>query len=363
MGNPIVRMVREIVLITLYKGLSAFSKKTETVFISGLRRGNGYGNLEIIEEKMKEKGVNVKYLHKPNSASEVLNAIFVVAKAKVLVIDTAFCLPYIKVSKKTKVVQVWHAAGAYKKVGLDAIGNTISIKREYRRIERLHRNIDFFIVSSPYVGIIYAKAFGLRKEQCIPLGTPRISLLMDRSKGKKEKLVKRKLVILYAPTFRLNENGQRVCPDLFDVGKIKLELEKKYESVEFMYKQHPTIIRPVAEKPLWKDVSSEDYISVLLMADVLITDYSSILFDFVAMNKKIICYIPDLTSYLKTNRGLYINPTKEFPGCVALSEEELKDKIINIDFENFDVNKIFEKYLCSCNDNTINAVADFLMKI
>ena len=251
--------------------------------------------------------------------------------------STAFsCLP---IRKGTTVIQTWHGCGAFKRVGMSAAGNGGNVHggRLERRLFPMCRHMDFITISGEGVAWAYEEAFDLREgdgQRICPAGTPRTDVFFDSgrvaraaeevrgrfpcSRGKK--------IILYAPTFR-GETTRPVMPDALDIGRMR---EARGRDYILLIKHHPVIREKQAIPDSCADFAFDageiDSESLLMAADILVTDYSSILFDYSLLDRPIVLFVYDIEEYLDW-RGLYY-PFEQFrPGLSAKTTDELIDAI------------------------------------
>jgi len=169
------------------------------------------------------------------------------------------------------------------------------------------------------------------------VGYPRNDVLFNKKlifENYKEKLNLRnhRKVILYCPTFRDNYESVKPFSDEF-FKDLNSYLKKKGDV--FLIKKHPfekNINTPNHLSNI-KDVSSvvEDVQELLVFTDILITDYSSVFFDFILLDRPIIYYSYDFEEYLENCRGMYYEYYKEMPGPFAKNENELLDLIETAD--------------------------------
>lgn len=237
--------------------------------------------------------------------------------ALVIINDNNYVISHRK-PQETKVLQVWHACGAIKKFGNE-------IKRQYPI-----RNYDAIICNAKAWKPVYAKSFGVNEDQIYVTGMPRIDLLLDHSlqiKNKEEFYKKYPMCIgkklcLYAPTFRGNIiDGFKIKS--FDFEKVESMLSDEYI---FLYKFHPLLGNVKVNSSKAINVNKEDLYTLFTVSDCLISDYSSILFDYSLLNKKMIAYVDDIDEYDKTI-GLNVDLRKDFCGPICKDEEELVNAI------------------------------------
>ena len=236
--------------------------------------------------------------------------------------------------KNTKVLQVWHATGAVKQFGNQ-------IKRQYPI-----QNYDVILCGSKYWQSVYAKAFGVQENQVYCTGMPRVdSLLNPDAKDiqafyEKYPQCKNKKCILYAPTFRGNIiDGLKIDP-------LNLEMIENQLSDEWiiLYKLHPLLQNVDYKAKRAVNVNQEDLYTLMHISHCMISDYSSIIFDYSLLRKPMISYVPDLESYKETI-GLNID-YNEFPGDICRNEQEVLSAIQRLDEYDYEsLLKFQQKYI------------------
>lgn len=281
-------------------------------------------------------------------------------------------------AKDTKIVQLWHGQGAFKKFGLSIDQPKKIRERELAANERL----SYVVCSSKGVGSIYAEAFGVDEQKVITTGTPNEdyyfhpeSLSRSRENVYAEyPQLKDKFVVLYAPTFRDGEGDSEIFENL-DAKEVEAAIDKwldflatadcdKSDSKKSIAvtRLHPQVHEAFAEVNCENEqkksgVNATDYESInelCLVADLLITDYSSVCMDFALIGKPIIFYAFDLDSY-KDSRNFYFDYMSYVPGPVAKTKEELLKILENGDFisaENVDKLKKFKAFNFDAPDGT-----------
>lgn len=212
------------------------------------------------------------------------------------------------------VFQLWHACGAIKK-----FGNVIN--RKYKI-----KNYDYVLSTSSYWKKPYSEAFGVPQDHVLPLGMPRNDELFNQdliaqyraSLYQKYPQLIGKKIVLYAPTFRGNiYNGFRAIP--FDAKKIIDHLSDDYV---ILYKYHPLLGNvQLSHNDRIMNMNNENTHQLFCIADYLISDYSSIVFDYMILEKPLIFFIPDLDEYIK-DVGVFVDISSlQYPVCQ--NEEEI----------------------------------------
>ncbi|OAK24071.1 teichoic acid biosynthesis protein B [Bacillus wiedmannii] len=366
-------MIREIqiaIYLTIFRLLfnlfRVFPIQKKATFIMS------YGeNALSIYEEMREKRIDldVVFLYKPTckyklkdypevksyqfetlSIVDMIEAVYHLTTSEYIVIDNYFgFLSAVKFRKGTKCIQLWHAAGAIKKFGLLATVFKKRNKRAQKRFVKVYNNFHKIVVGSDALATVYADAFNLSQDQMLSTGIPRTDLFFDEMKKKQitnnllngNKFLRDKKVILYAPTFRDEE---------IEHFNLNLNLEKIYKELHqdyiFLIKLHPAIKNKINYTKQYSDFIFDYSLypninELLLITDILITDYSSIPFEFSLLNKPMIFYPYDLERY-KKQRGFIEDYHTTVPGPVVYSTKELIEVIKENDFNMNDI-KIFSR--------------------
>lgn len=304
------------------------------LFLSERRVENG-GNLDRIRACVQEKGLSYREfltetpVHKL-SRKQIRECAEMVAEAKLIILeDFVPQLHALTMRPETQILQMWHACGAFKLFGLSELGVVDHLTQSSRN----HRSYTAALASSRGVVPFYSEAFGI-DERCVrPVGVPRTDVFFDTAYREqiREALYTRypvcrdKKVILFAPTFRGSGNKTAYYPwEKFSVEKLMRELPQ--ESV-LILKNHP-FVRDCCEIPeeyqdRVLDLSREENINDLLfITSVLITDYSSVIFEAVLLNIPILFYTFDLQEYLE-KRDLYFEFAAFAPGKIISDMEAL----------------------------------------
>lgn len=251
--------------------------------------------------------------------------------------------------KGCKVLQIWHACGAVKKFGNE-------IKRQYPI-----NNYDYVLSNADYWKPVYAKSFNVDPNQVITTGMPRLDTLLKNQETdsfyQKYPECKGKKLLLYAPTFRGNiiDGFKMITPD---ITKINLDPDTL-----ILYKFHPLLGDMKLEGKQCINMNAEDLYTLMNVCDVLISDYSSVFFDWSLLNKPYISYIPDMDNYKETI-GLNIDYENDFPGPVCHNEKELSDALYADGSVYLDKRKKFkEKYMKYDDGQNTKRVVQFIEHI
>ena len=261
-----------------------------------------------------------------------------VARSKYWVINGRQFAPLAKRDEQV-IVSTWHGT-PLKKLGLD-IGNVYTmnpfIKHSYVNISK---QWDYLISPNRYTTDILKSCFGYQKE-IFESGYPRNDILYNADEEKVNQIKSSlnipndKKIILYAPTWRDDE--------FIDAGMIKFQLKLELDKLKDAFNdEYIILIRThyfIADKldltgaeDFAIDVSKyNDIAELYLISDILITDYSSVFFDFANLKRPILYYTYDLEKYENVLRGFYIDIHEDVPGPLLKTTDEVIDAIRNID--------------------------------
>lgn len=298
------------------------------------------------------------------------------ATAKALFMSTANdFLSHFEVREETKVIQLWHGVGVFKKVGYSTIGKSFGRNAAARAEYDQYRNYDYVTIAAEEQTWIFEDAMHLEKSQIAPIGVARTDVFYDEkyindTYGKLYKAfpqAKGKKIILYAPTFR-GETANAKAPDRLDIRKFADALSDDYI---LLIKHHGLSkdIPPIPddlENTFAFDMNRNKVLSIerlLAIADICITDYSSIAFEYAIMERPLIFFAYDLEDYID-ERGLYYDYDEITPGPVCKTNEEMIEYIKNID-ENFDKNKIHQfkqKHVGACDGHAVDRTIELIEK-
>lgn len=318
-----------------------------------------FGNITALSNELCAQGIQYILLTHKQLKNNVYKYLIFLAKARIIVIDAESPSARIKLNNNTYLIHCWHACGAYKKIGFDAKRKNYNNDIEEKRIKRIHSGISWFVCTSEETAKIYAKALRLPLERMLIIGSPRLDNIIQKDNFSLPKTY----TILYAPTYRTYGKNNRYLPTLPDANILREKLISKLgENVHLVFRGHPTTPSPV-ELNGWEDWSDLPQSVALYQASVLITDYSSIFFDFLIFKRPIVFYIPDIEVYIKNERGLYFLPNKEFKETICVDTNSLVNVLIKCRDLKINYNKIWNKYMSSCDGNSSNRLCNFIKKI
>lgn len=230
---------------------------------------------------------------------------------------------------KTIFLNTWHC------VPTNYMGNAVDNRGDFD-----WRKTDYVCYSGPFEKPIIIKDCVAREESLIPTGLPRNDLLfhvneeMQIEYKKMLNIDPKKKVILYAPTWRdSNDFGSdyQLTPPI-DWKQWQAELEEDYV-VLLRTHAYTTKLCGVEFNDFIRDCSNYPEVNDLMIAaDIMISDYSSIIFDYAILERPIICYGYDYDEYVK-HRGFYFDLDEEFPTGIIRSDKDVLNLIKSMNYE------------------------------
>lgn len=272
---------------------------------------------------------------------------FRLARARVVVLDDYFFPLYVLTPRPgSTVIQLWHGCGAFKKFGYSLIGKTFGADEDMVSQVRIHLGYDVCLVSSMGVATHYAEAFDQPLERFrADLGIPRTDVLFGEMRIARTVAAVRaryaipagKRVVLYAPTFRGDTNAARFADDL-DLRAMAAALADDHV---VLVRLHPFVRAAAPLDPALAgfaiDVSDHpDINELLLVADLLITDYSSVIYEFSLLERPMVFFAPDHAAY-ERERGFYFDYRTGVPGPIAETTAEV---IARLRDDTFDLERV-----------------------
>jgi CDP-ribitol ribitolphosphotransferase len=285
----------------------------------------------------------------------------------VVVDDHAPILDWMNLDEDTKVIQLWHAGAGFKSSGYSRWGHE-GCPAPYSA----HRQYNFGIAGSKNIAPFFSEVWGINDEQVLPTGMPRMDEFLDEShrKTKTEELYRKfpmcrdKKVILFAPTYRgRNKKTAHYPYELIDFDKL-YEICKNDDYV-VLFKMHPWVAQavpiPKKYKDLFVDVNKYPNINDLFyFTDLLITDYSSNIFEYSLMGNPMLFFAFDKIQY-SFSRGFHRAYEESAPGKVCYTFEELLTAIKEKDFEEEKVAQYVEHHFDYIDSHASDRVIDWLI--
>ena len=363
---------------TIYKEASKERINENMIFFESFFGKSYAGNPKYIYEAMLKMGLDKKYTfvwayNGDNKDIIPGNPIIVkryeagdyykyLAQSKYWINNIIFPIHYKR--KGNVYLQTWHGT-PLKKLGFDITIPGPEVEGRENFYEE-SRNWDYLISSNEYSTEIFKRAFKFEKE-VLEMGYP-INDIFFRKNGKvvseiKDRLgiPKDKKIILYAPTWKDDEQN-----DAWDhYFNLEIDLERLYDKFgdthTILLKMHHLVSENFTIDEKMKDfaIDLSDYDDIqelYILSDILITDYSSVFFDYAHSRRPILFFVPDLEHYVSEVRGLYLNMETDMPGPLIKDNDYLIECIENIDAveneykERYD--KFYEKFCSICKGHS-----------
>lgn len=267
---------------------------------------------------------------------------YYLAKSKFWVNNQNFPF-YIKKQKPQKYLQTWHGT-PLKRMQNDVDDFKGKDSGYIGRVNAAVKQWDYLVSPSPYATKAFRSAFRFKKE-VLEVGYPRNDIFYAGDKAQQDLInqVKHKYsipedkkVILYAPTFRDDDVNEKNKHQFH----LQLDIEKMHELLGDDYvlliRTHVVIGNKLVIPPELKDfaINASKYHDIqhlYLAADICMTDYSSVMFDFAHTKRPLLFFTYDLEHYRDNLRGFYMDLEEEAPGPLLMDSDEVIQSIQNID--------------------------------
>ena len=340
----IAGVARKTVFRALYRMARLVPRRggRRVLFASDSRAELG-GNLAVVWDRMIARGLDrrldMRTLFKPGIAArrplvDRLRLPWLLATSDVILIDDYLPIVYRIDDPKVRIIQLWHASGAFKTVGYSRVGKPGG-PSPYSRI---HKNYTYAIVSSDHDVPFYAEAFGIPEAQVVATGIPRMDRFFDeaaQARGREAAYAafpasRDRFTILFAPTFR--GETRSASYDMRRVDLAALHALAAEKDAVVIFKLHPFVREPLDIPERFRDrlldraATTVDVNDLLFIVDLLVTDYSSIVFEFSTLGRPMLFFAYDLDEYI-AERDFYVPFEAFVPGRIVRTFDELLDAI------------------------------------
>lgn len=296
--------------------------------------------------------------------NSIFSQVYELATAKVWIDSNAKQNGFLK-RKGQCYIQTWHGSYGLKKIGKDLPNpNKIDLDNMFYNFNR----VDLTISNSKRTSEIFRTAFDYHGD-ILECGSPRNDIFFDEadryiSKVKKHFNIEGKRIVLYAPTYRRNFG---LLSFNVDFESLKQSLSNRFGGEwVVLIRLHPYNLDQAKDFIKYSDsvinATSYDVMQELLVAsDVLITDYSSCMFDFVTTGKTCFLYACDIEEY-KDDRDCYFE-LEDLPFPLACNNDELNSVIENFDQDKYsvDLQNLFSQVGLSESGTASDQVADYII--
>ncbi len=294
--------------------------KNRALFFTVRANGRLLDNAKAVYEAL-DCPKDVFAVRVPHGIKDSIKAYYMLLTSRVIVTDD-----YMRYSrefqfrKQQKIFQIWHACGAFKMFGLDAPS---MLTEEQERAT--HAQYSAVAVTGEDCRKFYAGAFGVSEDICLPVGLPRTDSLFTDAEKMRNSVYERhpefrgKKIYLYCPTFR-EKDGVRVEYD----PKIdwKMLSDSLNDDEIFIIRRHPLMDYSFINSTYNNiyDLSAEPTLELTAASDVIITDYSSVIYDACLLDVPMVFYCPDYKNY---ERGFYLKFPEDLPGLLVADSGDL----------------------------------------
>ncbi len=366
------------VIRRMYGFLSWFyrGKREKTILFLTEQSDVIKSNLKAVSDRMVERGLDKDYtlLYSARKPAEFgqsklswLSVIKKLSKSGTIFIDDHVpFLDWLKLKDDTRLIQLWHAGAGFKSSGYSRWGN-----QGCPSPQSCHRQYTYGIAGSKNIAPFFSEVWGINDEQVLPTGMPRMDEFLDEEFRKKKTaelyeqfpICKDKRVILFAPTYRGKNQIAAYYPyELID-------FEKLYrlcgQDTVVLFKMHPWVNKDIKIPKKYKD----RFLSVLkypnindlfYITDLLITDYSSNIFEYSLMRKPMLFFAFDELQY-SFARGFHRNYEEAAPGKVCHTFDELITAMENEDYEFQKVEEYIKHHFDYIDSHASDRVIDWIL--
>ncbi len=334
-------------------------------------------NLKAVKDRMLARGMDQDYIIVESYRSSVTNPrqglkswmdmLKKMAMSDFIFLDDhAPVLDWLILDKDTTLVQLWHAGAGFKSSGYSRWGH-IGCPAPYS----CHRQYKYGISGSKNIAHFFSEVWGINDSQVLPTGMPRIDEFLDEAYRKKKTkelyekypMCKDKKVILFAPTYRGTNKANAHYPyELIDFPKL---YELCGDEYVVLFKMHPWVASavPIPEqyKDRFADVGRYPNINDLFyFTELLITDYSSNIFEYSLMRKPMLFFAFDEIQY-SFSRGFHRPYEESAPGKVCHTFAEVLEAIAQKDFDYPKVEEYVEKHFDHIDSHASDRVIDWVI--
>ena len=359
----ILRVFLEIV----YAPLKLQKTKNRIVYLS--RQSNDKSlDMRLLEEALKKECPDTQQIFrlrmlgsgisgKIKYAFGVIGDMFYLASSKLAIVDTysltVSCLHH---KKSLKVIQLWHALGATKKFGWQAVGTKEGRNESLSKALCMHKNYDFVLAPSKETAKFYMEGFNVGADKIKICPLPRVDYVTDGKSKTGEFFYNNpgmsdKKLVLYVPTFRERE------------GAAAEQLKAAFEGCggyQLIISPHPLSAVKKDEKYVPKGNFSS--VDLMKLADIIITDYSACAYEAALLMKPLYFFVPDYNEYMQ-DRGINVNIFEELPGAVFEDADKLGEAIQGAEYDFDSLYAFKEKYVELAKSGNTETLAKFIKMI
>lgn len=384
------QIIKRFTIFIYHIFLKVLNVNNKVIFFESSVGRNYSSNPKYVYEEMIKQGLDQKFkciwsledlsIEIPGNAKKVkrtrLNYLYYLAIAKIWICDSRQPAFLVK-RPETIYIQLWHGT-PLKKLAMDLDVLKISDGMDLTEYKRLFKKNtetwDYLISQSNFTTEKFKSSFDF-KNKILEIGFPRNDILFTENNEKSIDSIKNnyniplnKKIILYAPTWRDDKfysNGIYKFSSKLDFDLLKKELSDKYIII---VKQHYLVKDPTDWSKYEGFVYKYNYLwdiqELYLISDILITDYSSVMFDYSILKRPMIIYAYDFEEYRDNLRGFYFNIFEEFPGPIVENNHDLIESIRNYQCNDYKrkYNEFSDKFTCFDDGNASSKIVKLILK-
>ena len=281
--------------------------------------------------------------------------------------------------KGAVITQLWHAGAGFKSTGYSRFGMPASPAPDSG-----HRQYTYGIAGSMKIRHFFSEVWGINDEMVLPTGMPRLDEYLDKEyiektraklledypilckpESKNGQPVKRDNIILFAPTYRGENKASAYYPyDMLNFRRLH-NLCEETDSI-IIFKMHPFVTYPVPIPKQFRDrmIDMTKYPNIndlFYITDLLITDYSSNIYEFSLMRKPMLFFSFDIDAYSKS-RGFHRDYRKNVPGKIVENFDSMVEAITKKDYEFKKVEEYIKNNFDTVDTHACERVIDWVIK-
>lgn len=353
-----------------------YRNRTNTILFMSEQSDSCGGNQIAVYNRMKERKMDQQYTlltsarmaaSQHQSYRSWMSLIRKIAMSQLVILDDhAPVFDWLKLNSRTRMIQLWHAGAGFKSSGYSRWGHF-----GCPAPQSCHRQYQYGIAGSRHIAPFFSEVWGILDEQVLPTGMPRMDEYLDPENRRvvTEKLYesypmcKGKKVMLFAPTYRGKNRKTAHYP--YSLLDFKRLYELCGDEWVVLFKMHPWVHDgvPIPEEYQDKflDVGTYPNINDLFyITDLLISDYSSNIFEYSLMRKPMMFFAFDKVQY-SFSRGFHRDYEESAPGKICYTFDELMDAFAKKDFEYEKVEEYVKKHFDYIDSHSSDRVIDWLI--
>lgn len=361
-----------LLLNFLYTILKLLPQRKKAIILS--RQSNTPSlDISMLEERIKRthgdytvivmcKKIDSGLLNKVSYCLHMLKQMYHLATTEIVILDS-YCIlvSLLKHRKNIFIVQMWHSIGTMKKFGYSILDKPEGSSSKIAGLMKMHKNYDYILAAGDGYKSHLADGFNYPIEKVVTLPLPRVEALKDKEFGMNVRnmilsmypQLQKKKNILYVPTFRKTDDSEL----LNALSQLCNSID--YNKYNLIVKVHPlTSLNGFEHNSALIDNEFSSF-QMLFISDIVISDYSCIMYEAAVLNKPVYLYTYDYDNYMST-RDIYMDYKTEVPGPVCYDSSSLMNCIDNSEY-NFDkLQHFLNKYVYMGSSSETDDIVQFI---